>query len=107
MSFEQESQIEKKEKTWSELDFEDKEALAIRTIFRSLNYSGRDDLEKLLGHILHTEHRTLQQNFWRMIANIGEKYYENSQPRYFDARNEDSVKFTKGFKELNKGFSHI
>ena len=107
MSFEQESNIEKKEQTWSELDFSDKEALAVRTIFRSLNYAGRDDFEKLLSHILNTEHRTLQQNFWRMINNVAAKYYEHSQPNYFDARNEQSVEFTKGIKDLNAFFSHI
>lgn len=107
MSFEQESEIMKKDPSWSELPFSDKEALAVRTIFRSLNYSGRDDFEKLLSHILNTEHRTLQQNFWRMIANVAEKYYDSTQPRFFDARNEHSVEFTKAIKEINQGFSHI
>jgi hypothetical protein len=108
MSIRQANEIESKNSSWNDIPDEDKEVLAIRTLFRALNRSGRvNSFEEVLIHVLNIEHRTLQQNFWRMIANVAAKYYEHSQPNYFDARNEDSIEFTKAISELNAKFSHI
>ena len=43
-------------------------------------------------------HRTLQQNFWRTILKVAEKYSQNR----FDDRNEASVKFCERLTQLVK-----
>ena len=73
----------------------------------AVNYMGRHDEATVLGlsHGLLSMHRTLQQNFTRilvgMIVYLGE-YYEK-YPERTDARNDSSAKFfvqtTKFIKE--------
>ncbi len=46
---------------------------------------------------LSRQHRTLQQNIWRMIVNTIREYADT---KYFDLRNEDSVKFCKKVQEF-------
>lgn len=64
-------------------------------IFKALNISHNcaEEFYKQLEY----EHNTLQQNFWRMMAEVIKKY---SSMKYYDARNEASVKFCKKLKDF-------
>ncbi len=60
------------------------------------NFSYGEQAEEFINQ-LSRQHRTLQQNVWRMIANtIGE--YADTE--HFDLRNEDSVNFCKKVTEF-------
>ena len=55
------------------------------------NFSYKEQAEAFFN-VLSREHRTLQQNFWKCIVDVMRKYGEQ---KYFDNRNDQSVKFCK------------
>ena len=68
-----------------------------------LNNFSYGDQAQTFFEALTTRHRTLQQNFWRMIAKVAEMYADTE----FDPRNEDSVTFCQKIKEMDFLFSSI
>lgn len=60
--------------------------------------TGDDVVDPMFDGIVRM-HRTLQQNFWRVIGDVCDKYA--GAP--FDARNEGSVKFCKMVKGIGNG----
>jgi len=67
---------------------------AMKVIFREISYMGNENecIEKMYNFI-EREHRTLQQNFWRMIYYVMKRYGENSE--WTDLRNQASRKWCK------------
>ena len=57
-----------------------------------------DDLAKVLGAALAGTHRTLQQNFWRMIWLTAYEYAKNVEG-HTDLRNEASLEFAKMIRD--------
>lgn len=53
---------------------------------------------KAFCEVLSNEHRTLQQNFWRMMIQVIKKYAKTKEG-WYDLRNEMSVKMCR---ELSK-----
>lgn len=74
------------------LDIDSQNELIIEELFVLLNIMGNDRvLYNVLPKILLNEHRTIQQNFWRLIHRTAEEYKEQR----FDMRNQASVEFAK------------
>jgi hypothetical protein len=65
--------------------------LLCKNLFHKIN--GADDMftEVLMKHIL-SEHRTLQQSFWRMITKL---IIQTAKTEYYDLRNEASIEMCK------------
>lgn len=63
---------------------------AIDIIFSTINGCHRSVSVELLEH-LRTEHRTLQQSFWRVIQQVAREYQKFDT----DLRNESAVEFAK------------
>ena len=61
------------------------------------NFSYEDQAEAFC-EVLSNEHRTLQQNFWRMMIQVIKKYAKMKEG-WYDLRNEASVKMCR---ELGK-----
>jgi len=69
---------------------------AVNTITRACNYgAGKEVAQGMIDALAH-EHRTLQQDFWRVIREVAEKYADFPH----DLRNEDAVKMCG---EIKKG----
>jgi hypothetical protein len=62
-------------------------------MFHKINGADRE-LTKVFKEKLSTEHRTLQQGFWRMVVELIIQTSEVPENRY-DLRNEASVKMCK------------
>jgi hypothetical protein len=58
------------------------------------NFNYKEQAELFFGR-LSREHRTLQQNFWRMMIKVIEKYADSE---WYDARNEASVQMCRVLK---------
>jgi hypothetical protein len=72
------------------------------TLFRLLNYMGNDRvLTQMFTDWLPREHRTLQQNFMRMLQTIVYAYADQSQNN-FDLRNEAAVDWAKAVGMLRQ-----
>lgn len=71
---------------------------AIDTLLNLTNWIGNDRaLAEVFANQLLQEHRTLQQNFWRVIKMVAEKYKDFDH----DMRNESSVKFAAKISEID------
>lgn len=71
-------------------------AEAIHNIMDAVNVMGSDDpVVKGIIDELEVSHRTLQQNFWRVMMQVIKKYSEFN----YDYRNENSVEMCKFIKE--------
>ena len=80
---------------------------AMETIVRELNTMGNEEfVAGLIGDRLSITHRTLQQNFWRSIAQVIERL-ASTEPNRYDARNEASVKWAKEVAKLKSYFPFI
>jgi len=55
---------------------------------------------EVLSEELQRDHRTLQQNFWRLIVTLAEKYTQAN----FDLRNGDSVTLCRRITELEERY---
>jgi hypothetical protein len=76
---------------------EERNKEVVDEVFKLLNYMCNDkDLTKEFLDHLAREHRTLQQNFFRMLQILIENHAENS----FDDRNAASVNWAKKVKDL-------
>ena len=62
-----------------------------------INNFSYDDQADAFFQMLTRQHRTLQQNFWRMIIKVILRYADT---KWFDPRNEASVELCKKFKKL-------
>ena len=66
---------------------------ALDTIFNELNcYSNQDNLADILISNITGQHRTLQQDFWRVMTGVITGYGELA---YADGRNEGAVNMCK------------
>jgi len=71
----------------------------VDVIFRLINYMNNDTaLTKALIERLSREHRTLQQNFIRMLKKVIEAHADT----HTDDRNAASVKWAKKVREIGK-----
>ncbi len=69
---------------------------AIAIIFRHINRN--DDVAAAIINHLETEHRTLEQGFFRAVKGVCEKY--RGFP--FDLRNESAVRFAQKVSEIEE-----
>jgi hypothetical protein len=69
----------------------------IDQLFRDLNGAHRDVADTLIAH-LRTEHRTLQQSFWRVIQTVAREYQKFDS----DLRNESAVAFAKDVAGIDR-----
>ena len=78
---------------------------AMEVIVNATNTMGTED-EVVRGMVEGIEncHRTLQQSFMRCFAEAMKEYGDT---RFFDARNEASVKFAKKIGEMEEYFPFI
>ncbi len=70
---------------------------AIKTLFRHVNYGGKDVSRAIIKH-LETEHRTLEQGFFRAIKEVCGDYRQFA----FDLRNESAVRFAQKVSEIDE-----
>lgn len=82
---------------------------AVETLTNAVNVMGTRE-QVFVADVLHRrldrEHRTLQQNFWRMIGRIIQKVGETPE-HYYDLRNEASVKWAKEVSKIETYFPFI
>ena len=72
----------------------------VKEFFRLVNYLGNDgDMAEALADHLRTEHRTLQQNFWRTIQMTSLLYAEQTKG-HTDLRNEGALAFTEAVNKV-------
>lgn len=77
----------------------------VRQLCTELNsYTSHDDVVTAFNHALLCEHRTLQQDFWRMMFDVMTKYGET---QYFDGRNEQAVNLCESLSEHLTGLTRI
>ena len=69
---------------------------AIRAIMNELNGGRRRDVANAILEEVQNTHRTLQQDFWSVIADALINYGDSSH----DLRNEESVKMAQAFDQL-------
>ena len=70
----------------------------VNSIIRQLNYMGCEgEVAKAVVEELRVSHRTLQQNWWKMVQAVAKEYagFEH------DLRNEDAVRFAKKVSEVD------
>ena len=65
-----------------------------KDLMRVLN-SMDNEMTRQLIEVLISEHRTIQQTFWRMIQTVIEEYAKLGEDN-IDGRNKDSVVFCRG-----------
>ena len=83
----------------------DKLETAVKDVISSLNCLGSgNEAAEVISNTVKSDHRTLQQNFWRAIQGAASNYAENT---CIDMRNEASVRFTKQIRELNAPLPYI
>ena len=72
----------------------------IETLFQLLNGMCNDDqyTRQLIGQLRKT-HRTLQQNFFRMISKV---VNEKAKEEFYDLRNEASIEWSKKAAEATQ-----
>jgi len=63
----------------------------------TLNGFSYEEQAEAFFRMLSNEHRTLQQNFWRMMIKVIRKYAETKEG-WYDLRNEMSVRMCRGLK---------
>lgn len=67
--------------------------VAIDNIFTNLNYYGnQDEIADAIIHSITSQHRTLQQDFWRVMVGVIAGYGELE---YCDGRNQGAVDLCK------------
>jgi len=94
---------EKTENTETEKSLDQRNEEVIEEIFRLLNYmTNEKELTNAFNDKISRQHRTLQQNFFRMINLIVATYADNSDKIGCDARNEASVAWAKEVKKIEK-----
>jgi hypothetical protein len=72
---------------------------AVTALFSSLNVmGGENEIIEVVSKMVRSEHRTLQQNFWRVIKNVAADYSENTRS---DCRNQGSIEFTKKISDID------
>lgn len=76
---------------------------AVALITKACNYGAGKEVAEGIIDALAQEHRTLQQDFWRVIREVAEKYSEFSH----DLRNDASVEFCEDIKNLNRSIPRI
>lgn len=78
----------------NKMTLEEQAAEAFKTLFRVINKMGTGEqaVGDALRDAMNHEHRTLIQQWWSVIAKVITDY---SKTKWFDARNEDSVKWAK------------
>ena len=76
---------------------------ALKVIFQQLNTLGDSKMGETLADHLQSEHRTLQQSFFRELYKALEIYQHSS----YDLRNEASVKFAKKVMEEGEYFPFV
>lgn len=69
----------------------------IDQLFQELNGNHREVATELVAH-LRTEHRTLQQSFWRVVQAVACEYQRFDS----DLRNESAVAFAKEVAGINR-----
>lgn len=83
------------------LEQENKEV--IENFFRQLNIMSNDRrMAQQVTEHLSREHRTLQQNFFRVIKQVIETYGESQGPAFSDLRNEGSKKWAETVREAGR-----
>ena len=70
----------------------DKMIEIVDTLVQNVNHFDYEDQAHNFFVALSRQHRTLQQNFWRMISKVVDMY---GKTEFKDARNEHSVKWCK------------
>jgi hypothetical protein len=75
----------------------------IKDLFRHMNSHNRDYAEEMIKYI-KTEHRTLQQNFFRMVSTVINAV---AKTEYHDERNEASINWCKKVSEIDAFFPYI
>lgn len=71
----------------------------VSDIFQAVNYSGNSErLGKAFVEHIETEHRTLIQSFFRMIADVIDEYGNHKQS---DERNKGSLEWAKKVSEID------
>lgn len=76
----------------------------IEEIFRLLNYmTNEKELANAFNEKVSRQHRTLQQNFFRLVHSIIANYAVNSEKFGYDLRNEAAVNWAKEVAKI-EGF---
>lgn len=60
----------------------------MKEIFKAINSYNNDEVANKIFECIISEHRTLQQNFWRMMFDVIKQY--GSDKTLYDGRNADS-----------------
>ncbi len=83
-------------------------AESINSIFTNINYFGNEKLVvKAINDSIQRQHRTLQQDFWRAMFQVVERY---GRTTYHDGRNEQSVRLCATISEhirVNQELGHL
>lgn len=87
-----------------EMTNDDKIKKGFELIFDGINSFHHDSFPKIFFESIVTEHRTLQQNFWRAMLATMKLVAEHNR---FDFRNESSVNFCKKVTEFVKEHDEI
>ncbi len=90
----------------SSMTLEEQAAEAFKMLFRVINKMGTG--EKAVGDglrdAMNNQHRTLIQQWWKVIAEVIVDY---SKTKWFDARNEDSVNWAKEVAKVESSMRFI
>ena len=82
-------------------DIESRNKHVAEELMRLSNIMANDDyLAQAVAELLASEHRTIQQSFWRMIQTTAVAYHEKVKG-HTDMRNQASVEFTAKIVEAN------
>lgn len=80
-------------------DRNERAVLGLKEVFRACNSLSNIELSDVIFNAVQNEHRTIQQNFWRVMLEVIEKYSNTS----YDLRNESSVKMCQSImKSINE-----
>ena len=71
---------------------------AIENITDTLNWGNGDEVAKIILEQLRRTHRTLQEDFWRMLVQVVKGYAEADH----DARNQAAVELCKKWSSLSE-----
>ena len=84
-------------------EINDKVEEALKVIFKELNTIGKSNVGETLAAHLQSEHRTLQQNFFREFMAAMYIYKDGGS----DLRNEQSVKLAKMLADMDYYFPYV
>jgi len=86
-----------------EKSIEDENSEVIEAFLQRLNYMGNDTrmVSQIYDHLFR-EHRTIQQNFFRVMKAVIERYGEFQGPAYADGRNQNAKEWALKVREAGR-----